>query len=111
MVSIGKLGAGQAMYYLDQAELPMSRASAVSSGVEDYYVGGSEPAGRWCGRSAARLGLSGKVDGDALHAILAGEHPATGELLRCRRGRVPGFDVTFSAPKSMSVVFGIGHAK
>ena len=81
MVSIGKLGTGQAKYYLDQAELPMSRASAVSSGVEDYYVGGSEPAGRWFGRSAARLGLTGEVDGNDLHKILAGEDPATGELL------------------------------
>src|SRR3954470_4096588 len=104
MISIGKLGVGQAKYYLDQAQMPMSRASAVSSGVEDYYVGGSESAGRWCGRSVARLGLVGEVDGDALHAILAGEDPATGEQLR-RRGRVPGFDVTFSAPKSVSVVF------
>ena len=106
MVSIGKLGAGQAKYYLDQAIVPMSMASAVSSGVEDYYVGGAEPAGRWCGRSAARLGLIGEVDGEDLHAILAGEDPATGELLRLR-GRVPGFDVTFSASKSVSVVFGV----
>jgi hypothetical protein len=35
----------------------MSRATAVSSGVEDYYAGDAEPAGRWCGRSAAQLGL------------------------------------------------------
>lgn len=103
MVSIGKLGAGQAKYYLDQAALPMSGLSAVSSGVEDYYVNGAEAAGRWCGRSAARLGLIGEVDGDDLHRILAGEDPGTGELLR-RRGRVPGFDVTFSAPKSVGVV-------
>jgi hypothetical protein len=40
MVSMGKLGAGQAKYYLDQAELPISTASAASSGVEDYYAGG-----------------------------------------------------------------------
>ena len=56
----------------------MSRASAVSSGVEDYYVGGSEPAGRWFGRSAARLGLIGEVDGDDLHAVLAGRGPGDG---------------------------------
>lgn len=110
MVSIGKLGAGQAKYYLDQAALPMSGLSAVSSGVEDYYVNGAEAAGRWCGRSAARLGLIGEVDGDDLHRILAGEDPGTGELLR-RRGRVPGFDVTFSAPKSVGVVFGVGRAE
>lgn len=106
MVSVGKLGTGQAKYYLDQAELPMSRASAVSSGAEDYYVGGAEAAGRWCGRSAARLGLNGEVDGAALHAVLAGVEPSSGLTLRTR-GRVPGFDVTFSAPKSVSVLFGV----
>src|SRR5829696_3909630 len=106
MVSIGKLGVGQAKYYLDQAEIPMSTASAVSSGVEDYYVGGHEAAGRWCGRSAARVGLTGKVDGEALTAVLAGIEPDTGAVLR-QRGRVPGFDVTFSAPKSVSVLCGV----
>ena len=40
MVFIGKLGAGQAKYYPDQTELPMSTASAASSGVEDYYASG-----------------------------------------------------------------------
>jgi conjugative relaxase-like TrwC/TraI family protein len=75
----------------------MSRASAVSSGVEDYYVDGVEAAGRWCGQSAVRLGLSGQVDGDALHAVLAGVEPSSGLILRTR-GRVPGFDVTVSAP-------------
>jgi conjugative relaxase-like TrwC/TraI family protein len=36
-----------------------------------------------------------------------GQHPRDGELLRLR-GSVPGFDVTFSAPKSVSLLFGIG---
>ena len=36
--------------------------------------------------------------------------PASGMQLR-RRGSVAGFDVTFSAPKSVSVLFGIGDAR
>ena len=36
-------------------------------------------------------------------------HISTGEILRLR-GSVAGFDVTFSAPKSVSVLFGIGDA-
>jgi conjugative relaxase-like TrwC/TraI family protein len=78
----------------------------VSSGVEDYYVGGADAAGRWCRRSATQLGLIGEVDADALNAVLAGVEPTTETVLR-RRGRVPGFDVTFSAPKSASVLFGL----
>ena len=44
VVSIGKLAAGQAGYYLDQAQVRVNRATSVESGVEDYYVGGTEAA-------------------------------------------------------------------
>jgi conjugative relaxase-like TrwC/TraI family protein len=106
MVSIGKLAAGQAKYYLDQAGTAVSRSSGVSSGVEDYYLRGHEPAGQWIGRSAAALGVAGEVAATGLETVLGGEHPDTGAALRTR-GRVPGFDVTFSAPKSVSVLFGV----
>jgi conjugative relaxase-like TrwC/TraI family protein len=106
MVSVGKLSAGQARYYLDQAGGPVTAAGALTSGVEDYYLGGPEAAGRWLGRGAQALGLDGRVQDDALHSILAGDSP-TGEILRTR-GSVAGFDVTFSAPKSVSVLCGIG---
>ncbi len=108
MVSIGKLGRGQARYYLDQAQEPMSAAAAVASGVEDYYTGGTEPAGTWVGSGSRVLGLQGVVGPDELHRILAGQHPNDGEALRLR-GSVPGFDVTFSAPKSVSVLFGLSE--
>ena len=98
MVSIGKLGAGQARYYLDQAHQARSAAAAVASGVEDYYTGGVEAAGAWTGAASRALALGGQVDDEALHLVLEGRHPRTGELLRLR-GYVPGFDVTFSAPK------------
>jgi conjugative relaxase-like TrwC/TraI family protein len=109
MVSIGKLGGGQARYYLDQAHHARSAAAAVASGVEDYYTGGVEAAGAWTGAASRGLGLNGPVDDELLHLILEGCHPATGDLLRLR-GTVPGFDVTFSAPKSVSVLFGVGDA-
>jgi conjugative relaxase-like TrwC/TraI family protein len=109
MLSIGKIAVGQADYYLEQADGPTTRTRAVASGVEDYYLGGLEPAGEWIGDGAALLGLRGEVDGDELHRVLAGEHPATGLALgRWAGSRVPGFDLTFSAPKSVSVLFGIG---
>jgi conjugative relaxase-like TrwC/TraI family protein len=109
MVSVGKLKAGQANYYLEQAEPHPSQAAALASGAEDYYVGGREAAGRWLGRGAPSLALHGVVAGDKLTAILAGTDPTSGTQLR-RRGSVEGFDVTFSAPKSVSVLFGIGEA-
>src|SRR5580704_3143681 len=67
VLSIGKLGAGQQSYYLD----------AVASGVEDYYGGRGEVAGRWIGAGAETLGLSGVVDGDGLRAVLEGRDPGS----------------------------------
>jgi conjugative relaxase-like TrwC/TraI family protein len=109
MLSIGKLAARQADYYLEQAHGRVTRAGAVSSGVEDYYLGGPEAAGEWIGTGLRLLGLGGTVGEDALRRLLAGEHPGTGELLgRSKQSRVPGFDLTFSAPKCVSVLFGVG---
>jgi conjugative relaxase-like TrwC/TraI family protein len=104
MLSIGKLGAGQENYYLEK----------VAEGAEDYYSGEGEAEGQWLGDAAAELGLSGEVEPDQLTAMLTGNNPATGEPLGLRavpgRGPVPGFDLTFSAPKSVSLLWGIGGA-
>jgi conjugative relaxase-like TrwC/TraI family protein len=102
MLSIGKLGAGQENYYLEK----------VAEGAEDYYSGEGEAEGQWLGDAAAELGLAGEVAPDQLTAMLIGNNPATGEPLGLRavpgRGPVPGFDLTFSAPKSVSLLWGIG---
>src|SRR5690349_12114485 len=90
----------------------VSRARAVSSGVEDYYLGGPEAPGTWTGNGARLLGLGGTVHPTGLDRVLAGEHPGSGEPLgRVLSERVPGFDLTFSAPKSVSVLFGIGGSE
>jgi hypothetical protein len=100
MLSTGKLANGQEGYYLD----------AVARGVEDYYLEGEAP-GRWLGAGTALLGLEGEVDSVALAAVLDGRAPTSGTPLRSSQGgRVPGFDLTFRAPKSVSVVFGIADA-
>jgi conjugative relaxase-like TrwC/TraI family protein len=85
VLSIGKLAAGQAKYYL----------------------GGTDAPGVWLGTGSAQLGLAGAVDGPELRSVLAGLDPRDGTPLRRERGgvRVAAFDLTFSAPKSVSVVF------
>ena len=89
-------GAGAGRYYTEH--LP------------SYYLNGDEPPGRWWGRGADRLGLQGEVDPDAFLAVMAGHDPATGRDLgrRFGEGSVRGYDATFSAPKSVSVLFGLG---
>jgi conjugative relaxase-like TrwC/TraI family protein len=102
MLSIGKLGKGQESYYLEK----------VAEGAEDYYSGEGEEAGQWLGDAARELGLSGEVDPDQLVAMLTGMNPATGEplglLAVSGKGPVPGFDLTFSAPKSVSLTWALG---
>ena len=93
MLSLAKLGRGNEGYYLD----------AVAKGAEDYYVGRGEAPGYWAGRGAELLGLDGEVTPEALRAILAGSAP-DGSMLGAGNRTVPGFDLTFSVPKSVSVL-------
>lgn len=75
-----------------------------------YYLDRGEPPGRWLGRGAAHLGLGGVVDEDHFLALMGGNDPHTGRLLGTRHTErtVRGFDVTCSAPKSVSVLFAVG---
>ncbi len=103
MLSIGKLAAGQASYYERQ----------VARGHDDYYSGRGEAPGEWTGRGADALGLSGQVNAAQFNALMAGVDPSDKALerpLRDSRGepKVVGFDLTFSAPKSVSVLFAAG---
>lgn len=76
-------------------------ALAYYSERDDYYrEGGSAPAAFY-GRGAKQLGLAGALDtrrdAERFANVLAGK--ATGKI----KNHVPGYDVTFSAPKSVSV--------
>ncbi len=100
MLSIGKIALGQHRYYEQQ----------VAGGEDDYYSGRGEAAGEWLGVGARALGLSGRVSGEQFGALIAGCDPRDrGVRLRsCERDpKVAAFDLTFSAPKSVSVLFAV----
>jgi conjugative relaxase-like TrwC/TraI family protein len=100
VLSLGKLAPGQQQYYLD----------TVARGLEEYYTGAKEAPGVWVGSGSARLGLSGEVDAEALRRVL--EHVDPSGVYRLTASRsvpvVAGFDVTFCAPKSVSLLFALG---
>ncbi len=99
MLSIGKVRLSGEGYYL----------AAVADGVDEYYRGVGEAPGRWTGDAAAGLGLEGEVEPEDLRAVWAGQHPETGEGLGRFRGReIAGYDLTFRAPKSVSLLTGLG---
>jgi conjugative relaxase-like TrwC/TraI family protein len=101
VLSIGKLTVEQSRYYERQ----------VAQGRDDYYSGRGESPGRWTGAGTESLQLGGRVDDDGFMALMDGRDPTTGERLRRVGGRskVAAFDLTFSAPKSVSVLFAIGE--
>ncbi len=82
---------------------------------DDYYSRDGEPPGRWAGRGAERLSLVGPVTHAEFDAALRGVDPKTGERLAQVGGRgrehSAGWDMTFSAPKSVSVLWALseGH--
>jgi conjugative relaxase-like TrwC/TraI family protein len=75
----------------------------------DYYLDPDEPPGRWWGSGTGALGVTGEVDGERLRSLLEGRHPATGAKLGRAFGSTSarGFDCTFSAPKSVSVLWAL----
>jgi conjugative relaxase-like TrwC/TraI family protein len=101
VVSIGKIAVGQHRYYEQQ----------VAQGADDYYTGRGEVPGEWSGAGAEALGLSGRVSGGQFNALVAGMDPRDPSVrLRwsVRDPEVAALDLTFSAPKSVSVLAATG---
>ena len=97
---------GAEAYYLSQ----------VASGLDEYYTGAGEAPGVWVGSGVESLGLVGEVEPADLRAVLAGLGPGTGltpngTTLRAHPRRVPGFDLTFSVPKSVSVAYALADRR
>jgi hypothetical protein len=77
---------------------------------EDYYLRGGTATGLWRGNGAAELGLEGTVSVEGLVRLFDGQHPGTGEQLgrTLRKDGVAAWDVTFSADKSVSLLWALG---
>ena len=79
--------------------------------VEDYYSQGSVATpSRWMGSAAKALELAGPVNRNDHLRTLQGFAPRTGEALVQKAGenRRYGIDLTFSAPKSVSIAWALG---
>jgi conjugative relaxase-like TrwC/TraI family protein len=116
MVGVTKIQRGNVGYWLE----------AVAEGGEDYYSKPGEAPGEWVGSLAEEVGLSGEVHPAHYMAILNGEDPITGaqlvqrpEVTYRRRADgtefkvepVLGYDVRFSAPKSISLLYALGSER
>lgn len=76
----------------------------------DYLSEGQELAGRWGGRTAARLGLSGLVEKPDFDALCDNRHPGSGKRLtpRTKSDRTIGYDFNFHVPKGVSLAYALG---
>lgn len=73
---------------------------------DDYYAEGGLAPSEWLGEGAKALGLSGEVDRERFVELLEGK-VATKQLGTIREGKLehrPGWDITLSAPKSVSIM-------
>ena len=103
VLSSAKIGRTSWRYYQD----------SVAVGACEYYLGAGEQPGTWVGRGLPQLGLQlgSEVNEQQLEAVFARAlHPVTGAALGrgWRADAVTGFDLTFSAPKSVSVLWALG---
>ncbi|MFW1121497.1 MobF family relaxase [Vibrio parahaemolyticus] len=91
----------------------MSASSIKSAGAaghyfehDDYYVDGLSPS-TWIGSGSKTLGLAGEVDRETFKSLLEGRLPDGQQVGTFRDGEwkhQPGTDLTFSAPKSVSIL-------
>ena len=95
-----------------------SAAQGASYYERDGYYAKDDPdhkaASAWAGKGAEELGLKGPVDAETFKAILEGRVPDGSDTRLGRRGKDgeilhrPGRDLTFSAPKSVSIAALVG---
>jgi len=94
-------GAASANYYLNLAQ-------------DDYYISATESPGYWLGKGARQLALGGRVQRDLFKNLLEGMSPdGSRPLVQNAReeDRQSAWDLTFSAPKGVSVLWALGPAE
>lgn len=108
MTISGAIGAGAAERYHEQE---------YANAQENYYTRAPDVVSFWAGRLAAKWDLNGAVAAEDFRRLARGCHPHSGEQLigavgRSRRGvrnrHRAAFDMTLSAPKSVSITAILG---
>ncbi len=117
VMSLHRLSAGSGFRYLLRHTATGDAPSA--TGLSGYYQASGNPPGRWLG-----AGLAGLANGEGLAAgtvvtepamsavFGAAVDPLSGRLLGrgMPRNGVAGFDLTFTVPKSVSVLWALGDS-
>lgn len=95
MLSIASISSGSSEYY-------------ISMSAERYYDEGVIESSSWIGTGSGLLGLAGRVEPPEFQALMKGETIEGERLVQSSGRRQPGWDLTFSVPKSVSVTWALG---
>jgi conjugative relaxase-like TrwC/TraI family protein len=126
-VSIKKMSAGKGYEYFLRTVAVGDGDRSLSTPLTRYYTEEGTPPGRWIGSGLASLESPIKTGDEVTEEQLCrllgeAKHPITGDKLGQRyrsykepeegkrRHAVAGFDLTFSIPKSASVLWGVSDA-
>ena len=105
---------------LTSAKVQSYYRSEYSAASNSYFSQGGTLRGEWHGQLAATLGLSGPVSAEVFDRLAEGQHPYSGEQLIRHRdtiktqageevGHRAGWDLTFNAPKTVSLTALVGE--
>jgi conjugative relaxase-like TrwC/TraI family protein len=93
---------------LSVATVRSAKGAAGYFAADNYYSPGeAETSGEWFGKGAEALGLTGSVDKETFEALLRGSLPDGSQVGNPERHRA-GIDLTFSLPKSWSLLALVG---
>ncbi|WP_305097006.1 MobF family relaxase [Croceibacterium aestuarii] len=94
---------------LSVANVRSPSAAASYFAADNYYTGAdADRSGTWAGKGAERLGLEGRVSTEQFDALLRGELPGGIQVGNAGQAHRPGTDLTFSLPKSWSLLALVG---
>ena len=94
---------------LSVANVRSPSAAASYFAADNYYTGAdADRSGTWVGEGAERLGLEGRVNAEQFDALLRGELPGGIQVGNAGQAHRPGTDLTFSLPKSWSLLALVG---
>ncbi len=94
---------------LSVANVRSPSAAASYFAADNYYAkADADRSGQWIGKGADLLGLKGRVETKAFDALLRGELPDGSHVGNPGQWHRPGTDLTFSLPKSWSLLALLG---
>ena len=97
---------------LSASNVRSAGGAATYFAADNYYTkADADRSGQWIGEGAERLGLKGQVDASGFEALLRGELPNGERVGSDKQYHRAGTDLTFSLPKSWSLIALVGGDK